>query len=235
MFAQSAAGIGISPAIVEPAKQFNPGDVEQFTVEISNLNTVDQTFYLTTRDIIGVREGGVPIFADDSSEKTGYEISDWLTLSVDQLSLRPGETANVSFVMNVPAEVSPGSHFGSIIVSAEPPKLRASGAGIGYEVANIISIRIAGDAQESARIRQFSTDKYIYGATDVDFTVRIENEGNTLIKPIGPLEVKNMFGKQVALLSFNESQAAIFPKTVSNPEGTREFAINWTDESPGFG
>ena len=101
--AQSAAGIGISPAIVEPAKQFNPGDVEEFTVEISNLNTVDQTFYLTTRDIIGVREGGVPIFAVENSQKTGYEISDWLTLSVNELFLRPGETANVTFLMTVPA------------------------------------------------------------------------------------------------------------------------------------
>lgn len=235
VLAQSAAGIGISPAVVDPAKQFNPGDVEQFTVEISNLNTVDQTFYLSTRDIIGVREGGVPIFADGSSEVTGYEISDWLTLEVSEIFLRPGETTNVSFVMTVPDEVSPGSHFGSIIVSAEPPKIRSSGASIGYEVANIISIRIAGDAKESARIREFSTSKYIYGTTNVDFTARIENEGNTLIKPIGPLEVKNMFGKQVALLSFNESQAAIFPKTPRNPEGTREFVLNWQDQSPGFG
>ena len=233
--AQPTAGIGISPAIIEPAQQFNPGDVEQFTVEISNLNDTDQTFYLSTRDIIGVREGGVPIIATDSSQETGYEITDWLTLENSEINLKSGESTDISFTMEVPQDVSPGSHFGSIIVSAEPPKLRSSGAGIGYEVANIISIRIAGDANESARIRQFSTSKYIYGSTNVDFNVRIENEGNTLIKPIGPLEVKNMFGKQVALLNFNESQAAVFPKTASNPEGTREFDINWLDESPGFG
>lgn len=235
VFAQGAAGIGISPAIIEPAEQFEPGATTQFTVEISNLNTVEKTFYLSTRDIIGVREGGVPIFATANSEKTGYEISDWITLSTEEVLLQPGETTNISIFMNVPQEVSPGSHFGSLIVSAEPPKLRASGAGVGYEVANIISIRIAGDAVESARIRQFSTSQYIYGETDVDFNVRIENEGNTLIKPIGPLEVKNMFGKQVAMLKFNDSQASVFPKTASNPDGTREFDINWLDESPGFG
>ncbi len=233
--AQGSAGIGISPAIIEPAEQFEPGATAQFVVEVSNLNAEEKTFYLSTRDIIGVRDGGVPIFADSTSEKTGYEISDWLTLSAQEIILQPGETKNVAIMMNVPQEVSPGSHFGSMIISAEPPKLRSSGAGIGYEVANIISIRIAGDALESARIRQFSTSQYIYGKTNVDFNVRIENEGNTLIKPIGPLEVKNMFGKQVAMLKFNESQAAIFPKTGRNPEGTREFEINWTDESPGFG
>ena len=233
--AQGAAGIGIAPAIIEPAEQFEPGATAQFTVEVSNLNTIEKTFYLSTRDIIGVRDGGVPIFADSTSEKTGYEISDWLTLSAQEIFLLPGETKNVTILMNVPQEVSPGSHFGSMIISAEPPKLRSSGAGIGYEVANIISIRIAGDALESARIRQFSTSQYIYGKTEVDFNVRIENEGNTLIKPIGPLEVKNMFGKQVAMLKFNESKASVFPRTVTNPEGTREFDIKWLDESPGFG
>ncbi len=233
--AQSAAGIGISPAIVEPVKQFNAGDVEQFVVQVSNLNNEEKTFYLSTRDIIGVRDGGVPIFASSDSPKTGYEITQWLTLSTDQITLEPNSSTQISVLMTVPAEVSPGSHFGSIIVSAEPPKLRSSGAGIGYEVANIISIRIAGDANELARIRQFSTSQYIYGTTNVDFSARIENEGNTLIKPIGPLEIKNMFGKQVALLNFNESQAAVFPKTASNPEGVREFTLNWQDESPGFG
>jgi hypothetical protein len=46
---------------------------------------------------------------------------------------------------------------------------------------------------------------------------------------MGPLEIKNMFGKEVALLNFNESQAAIFPET------TRNFAMNWTDPGIGFG
>jgi hypothetical protein len=102
-------------------------------------------------------------------------------------------------------------------------------------VANIISLRIAGDVEESARIRQFATDKYIYGSSNVNFNVRIENEGNTLIKPMGPLEITNMFGKRVTQLTFNESQAGIFPKTKARPEALRDYTINWTDESPGFG
>jgi len=228
------AGVGIIPAVIDPAQQFEPGSVAQFSIRVSNLTGGDMTYYLSKRDIIGVRDQGVPIFADSTSEVTGYELSDWIALPTDSVFIPAGGEVEVPFSMTVPMDVSPGAHFGSVVVSAEPPTLRQSGAGIGYEVANIITIRIAGDAVDQARIRQFSTSKYIYGSTNVVFSARIENEGNTLIKPTGPLEVINMFGKQVAMLNFNESKAGIFPKTPRS-DGLRDFTITWQDETPGFG
>ncbi len=234
-FAQEpSAGVGISPAVIDPAEQFKPGDVRQFSTTVTNLSGIDQTYFLSKRDIVGVQDGGNPIFADTTSEKTGYELSDWVTLNGEEVFVPAGQSRDITFLLSVPQDVSPGSHFGSIVISVEPPKLSASGAGIGYEVANIISIRIAGDVTERARIRQFATDKYIYGSTNVEFSARIENEGNTLVKPTGPLEVVNMFGKRVALLNFNDRQSGVFPKTARS-EGLRDFTLVWEDETPGFG
>lgn len=231
--AQGSAGVGISPAVIDPSEQFEPGQVGVFSVKVSNLSAVDQTYFLTTRDIVGVQDGGVPIFATENQEKTGYELSDWVEIP-ETVFVASGQQADVQIKITIPENVSPGSHFGSMIISVDPPKLRSSGAGIGYEVANIINIRIAGDVAEAARIRQFSTSKYIYGETNVEFSARIENEGNTLIKPTGPLEVVNMFGKRVAQLTFNEPQAGVFPKT-SQSDGLRDYTVTWTDPSPGFG
>jgi hypothetical protein len=232
-YAQTSAGVGISPAVIDPSEQFEPGQVGLFSVRVSNLSGVDQTYFLSTRDIVGVRDAGVPIFATESQEKTGYELSDWIEIQ-ENVFVESGQEIDVPIKITVPENVSPGSHFGSVIISVDPPKLRSSGAGIGYEVANIINIRIAGEVAESARIRQFSTSKYIYGETNVEFSARIENEGNTLIKPTGPLEVVNMFGKRVAMLTFNEPQAGVFPKT-SQSDGLRDYTITWEDPSPGFG
>jgi hypothetical protein len=221
------AGVGIRPATIE--EQIDPGQVKQFSVQLNNLSAEDQTYYLSKRDIIGVKDGGVPIFAEPNSEKTGYEISEWITLEKEEIFIPAGGESTVNFLLEVPEIATPGSHFGSVIVSVEPPEMRSSGASIGYEVANIVSIRVSGDVKEQATMREFSTSRYVYGSTAVDFTSRIENEGNTLVKPNGPLEIYNMFGKKVALLNFNETLAGVFPGT------TREFSIEWTDDGIGFG
>ena len=203
--------------------------MRQFSVQLNNLSGIDQTFYLSKRDIIGVRDGGVPIFTNTTSEKTGYEISEWITLEREDVFIPAGGEVVVNFILEVPDIATPGSHFGSIIVSVEPPEIRSSGASIGYEVANIVSIRVSGEVEESAQLREFSTSRYVYGETDVTFTARIENSGNTLIKPAGPLEVFNMFGKRVATLNFNESQAGVFPGS------TRAFDLLWQEDGIGFG
>jgi hypothetical protein len=234
VYAQEGAGIGITPAVIDPAEKFKPGQVAQFLVKISNLSESDQTYFLSTRDIVGVKDGGVPIFADPNAPVTDFELSSWITLKENQIFIPKGGQVDVPIDVVVPGTVSPGSHFGSVVVSVDAPTLRSSGAAVGYEVANIISLRIEGEVEESARIRQFSTSQYIYGSTNVTFSARIENEGNTLVKPTGPLEVKNMFGKRVAQLKFNDSLAGIFPKTPQS-SGLRDFEVVWTEEAPGFG
>ncbi len=237
VFAQGTAGVGIRPATVN--ERMDPGEVRQFNIQLTNLSNIDQTFFLTKRDILGVRDGNVPIFAEETSNRTGYEISDWITLDRTEVFIPANGTESVNYILEVPVGAAPGSHFGSVMVSVEPPEIRSSGASIGYEVANIITIRVAGEANDSASIRQFATSKFIYGETKVDFEARIENSGNTLVYPTGPLEVFNMFGKRVAMLQFNETNAAVVPRIVDGTtvlsEGVKTFNITWEDEGIGFG
>jgi hypothetical protein len=225
--AQAGTGIGLRPATIEgPA---NPGETQTHSVGVTNLSGVQQVYYIFTRDIVGVEGAGVPVFADENAEKTGYELSEWITLDKTEVLLNPGEEQMVNVTIAVPENATPGSHFAGVFVSLEPPRLRSTGAAVGYEVANIISIRVAGDAVENAQIRSFSTGNFIYGKPKVDFNARIENKGTVLVRPVGPLEIHNMFGKRVAMLTMNESKAGIFPMS------EREFQITWEDEGPGFG
>ncbi len=226
-FAQNDAGIGLKPANI--AEKMDPGEVRQFTVLVSNVSGQDQNYYLYKRNISGVRDGGVPIFSDNDGDTGGFALSDWIQLESDRLEIKAGEEKPVSFILSVPTTASPCDHFGGIFVSAEPPEIKESGAAIGYQVANIVSIRVAGECIEQAQIRQFSTDNYIYGKSEVNFNLKFENTGNTLLRPRGPLTITNMFGKEVANITFNEDQAGVFPGD------TREFNFSWSSDSTGFG
>jgi hypothetical protein len=228
VWAQNNAGITLRPATI--AETVDPGAVKQYSFVVRNESGSEQQYYLSVRDIVGVRDGNVPVFADEALEKTAYELSQWVTLENNTLAVPAGGEAVVNFSMNVPADAAPGGHFAGVFVSMEPPRMRESGAAIGYEVANIISIRVSGDVNEHAEIRQFSTDNYVYGAPDVTFSVRVENKGNTLVRPVGPLEITNMFGKRVdGGLLFNESAGGVFPNA------SRDFTVEWSGERPGFG
>ena len=226
VFAQGA-GVSISPATIE--ESLDPGDSEEFSVTVQNLSSEEQTYYLYTRNISGVRDGGVPIFASSDLEQTGYELADWITLETNQIVVAAGAKQSLNFQLNVPQDAS-CSHFGGIFISVDPPELQNSGAAVGYQVANIISLRISGDCNEEASIRQFSTTKFLYGSQNVDFVARIENTGDVLVRPTGPLEIYNMLGNKVGSFTFNEERSAVFP----NSERTFD-DINWTGNSLGFG
>ncbi len=222
------AGITLRPATIE--ERIDPGTEKQFTVLIKNESDSEQLYYLGKRDIVGVRDGSVPVFRDRDIAPTGYDMSQWISLWQDTVQVPAGGEAPIQFSIKVPQDAPPCSHFAGIFVSVEPPDLRESGASIGYEVANIISLRVSGECQESAQIRQFSTDNYLYGSPKVNFNIRIEYTGNTLIRPTVPVEITNMFGQEVGKgLVFNDSGAAVFPKD------TREYTFEWLGEGYGFG
>lgn len=227
---QGGEGLSISPAVIEPNRSIDPGTSQEFTFTLKNLNSNEQKFYLSTRDIIDVSENNTPIFSNGKEEKTGMELSAWVKLPMTEITLGAGVSERVTFTIDVPQDAGPGSHFGSIIISVDPPEIQETGAAVGYQVANIITLRVSGEAVVDANIRQLSTDRYFNGSKNVDFSARIENIGNVLIRPIGPVEVRNMLGQKVDTFVFNgENQNAVFPGKV------REFKFNWTGEGTGFG
>ena len=222
------SGVGITPALIE--ETLDPGAVEEYTITVNNRSDQDQEYFVFTRNISGVSNGGNPIFAESNLERTGYELQDWITLPVNQVMVSANSQTSFTIELAVPENASPGSHFGGVFISAEPPKIENSGAAVGYQVANIISIRVSGEAIEESSIRQFSTSQFLYGSQNVDFSIRIENSGNVLVRPIGPLEIYNMLGELVDNVTFNENQAAVFPGD------TRTFSnVSWEGDSLGFG
>ena len=228
VYAQEAqAGIGISPAIIEPDAHLDPGTTHEYSVTVKNLNNNEQTFYLSPRNIVDM-QGGTPIFSD-TTEKTGMEMSEWIKLPITQITVPAGASERVVFTLEVPADATPGSHFGSVFVSVDPPEIERSGAAVGYKVANIIIVRVAGEVVDSANIRQFATERFFHSSKNANFSLRIENLGTVLVKPTGPVEITNMLGQKIDTFIFNTDQASVFPGKI------REYTFNWTGEGPGFG
>lgn len=227
VYAQSSAGIKLLP--VEIDKTVSPNDTFTENITVQNLSDQDKDYYLYKRNISGVEDGGVPLFAQDDAEKTGYELTDWFTIQTEPIHVLAHGSYVIPVSFAIPSTVTPGSHFGAVFISAEPPKLRENGAGVGFEVATIINFRVSGIVSDEARIRSLSTDKLFYSSKEVSFSAKIENKGNILIRPHGPLTITSMFGGTAKVISVNDNLAGVFPGTV------RDYVFNWKETGLGFG
>lgn len=226
VWAAELIGVKMQPSIIE--ERADPGQTYSWTLRATNVGVKTQELYVVKRDISSLSEAGKPIFAN-LGEKTGLELAAWVQIASGPFAIAPGETKDIPFSINVPQNASPGAHLGSIFLSSEPVRPETTGIGIGYQVATIISLRIAGDVAEEAMLREFRTDKTVYGKPEVNLITKIENLGNVIVKPRGPVEITNMFGKKVATLKMNESAAAILPNEV------RRFEVLWQDNGLAFG
>ncbi len=228
--AQEGAGIKVIPAFIEnEGGPIAPGTTLTREISITNVSPEDKEYFIYERDIIGVEDGGMPVFADENAERTGYEITDWISFQTEPITVKAGETVYFPITIAVPPTAPPCSHFGGVFVSAEPPRLREVGAGVGYEVGSIINLLVAGECVDDARIRSFATDKLFYTTKKVNFTAKLENQGNILIRPRGPLEIRNALWGKPSVIMVNESLAGVFPGTA------REFEFTWEEEGIGFG
>lgn len=224
------AGIQIKPSIIE--ERVEPGQTYPFELHITNRGSASDTFYFTKRDIAGIGEDGHPILADNNQEKTGFEASTWITVGQESVTIPAGQERSVPITILVPSGATKGGYFASILVTTNPPQLQGVGATVAYGAATVVALRVggsAGDAVEEVDIREFRTDKALYGAPEVTFITKVANTGNTLIRPRGPLEITDMFGKKVALLTVNPDGAAVLPK------GERTFETSWKGDGLFFG
>jgi hypothetical protein len=224
--AQTTEGVQVKPAVVEDSIQ--PGQTYHFTIKVTNLATQDKVFFLGAQNIKGLDDDGTPVFADPE-EATKFDLSEWVQLPSDSIALKANETKDVAFTVRVPSDASPGSHFGGIFFDQKPIKQQTTGTGVGIKVGTILSLRIAGDILEEARLREFSSDKLIYNEAKVRFTERVEDLGNVLIRPHGLIEISDMFGKSIAQIRVNDAGSPVFPGE------DRTYATAWEYDGFAFG
>lgn len=226
VFAQERVSFKISPTLIE--EKLEPGSSYDFVMNIQNLGTDDALLYPVARNIINIDEKQHPIYSSTEGEFQ-YELASWITYKESQLRLMPGESSMLHFKVAIPADASPGSHMAGLFLSSKPSDDVKLGSAIALDVGAIIHFQISGEVIQDTRIREFFSEKSVYGAPGANFTINVENLGNILSRPRGLIDITNMFGKKVASIPVNEDVFGIFPKK------SREFKAAWAPEDMHIG
>ncbi len=225
----SYASTTISPILIE--EDIVPGQNLTKKIKVVNNDSESHIYYIDIKNIKDVGEGGVPIFAK-SGEFSNFELSSWLRTSVSNFSVLPGQSYEFTLSVDVPTtNVDPGAHLGGVTISRNPPdKSQVSqGSSVGYELITIISLEVAGKKFSDAQLYNFSTDHFLYSRPEVKFNITVGNLGNTLVRPVGAIVIKDMFGKERGQIDVNKSEVAVIPG------GRREFTADWSGDPFAFG
>lgn len=233
MPARAQVGIKITPVRTEEI--VDPGESFKGELKVLNDSNENKTFYAYLRDFKAEGElGRVKLIAPGSPEESSF-LASWIDITGEGINFAPGEEKTIPFTINVPKNAGPGGHYGAILFGTTPPKLnletgdKGAGMAVAQQTGSLILLHVSGNVIEEARIREFTTDKRVYGTPfDVNFIIRIENLGNVHVKPHGLISIENMFGKEVSVLRVNDEGGNVLPKTI------RRFEYGWSDIM-GFG
>jgi len=224
--AQDGLAVKVQPTTIDETVE--PGQTLEGTLRVTNENGGRQTYYINTRDVVGMSDVGRPEFAD-GTQTDDLSASTWILPSVKEVSIDVGETAEVPYTILVPANASPGSYFAAFFVTREADIATESGAGVGFHVASLVNLRVNGDVIEDIVFRELYTDKVFYTEPAVNLTARLENTGTVHDRPRGIISIIDMLGNEVGYVTLNDSKGAILPRT------ERIYETEWAAEGFTFG
>jgi len=189
---------------VAPAKiefNVNPGETLNFEIFVRNDQNYDVNLYSEIEGF--TEEGTTKVFLGKVPEIEWVEIE-------KKVFLKAGDSTNIPVKIKVPQDAPPGGHFLVIWIGTIPAQSAGTGVGMSVRVGSLIYINVAGNVIEKISIQNFKAPKIAF-SFPVKFRYSILNEGNTYVRPVGDVEIKNLFGRLVANLKVNSKELQILP------------------------
>jgi hypothetical protein len=219
----SAEGLKVSPSVID--EKAKARDILKYTVKLKNekLNKIE--VYAVLYDILP--DGSRLILGPSDLDKKN-SITKWTSIKRGVIALEPGQEIEVPLQIDVDLTAVSGVYH-SVIAFSEGSNKNLAEVNVDLATEILVNIEINDQIIEKAQIEKFNTKKNIFTKYPVAFDLQIKNNGNTTITPSGTILIYNRRDQQVGQVDVN-SLATVLEKDTS-----KNFAIQWTNDSDGFG
>lgn len=132
--------------------------------------------------------------ADFASESTHTQIADWVTIENPTGVLKPNETVNVRFKIEVPETAPAGGQYAALMISSNTDSTVSGDVSVNniFEMASIIYANITGETIEAGEVLENTIPGFVT-ATPIQVSALITNTGNAHEIARISLEVKSFF------------------------------------------
>lgn len=173
----------------------------------------------TTDDFIAQGDNGTPKILLHETTPDPYSLKNYVA-PIQSLLMQPKQLHILSLLINVPANASPGGHYGVIRFTATPPSLKGSnGVALSASLGALILLTVNGNIIENLTVNQFTASQNghnsnFFQSAPIQFKEIIKNTGNEHVQPTGLLTITDMFGHKLAVMDINRRQGNVLPASM---------------------
>ncbi|HEV2765528.1 MAG TPA: hypothetical protein VGV38_21270 [Pyrinomonadaceae bacterium] len=146
----------------------------------------------------------------------------WMVYSPAEVVVEPGKTHSVRVTISVPADAAPGDHLAALVVEQRPDAIKlnrnARQMVLRYRMAALFYVKVPGLTREGS----LADLKAVAEEEGVRVTPTLRNEGNSVVRPVTSLTVKDSTGRVLAHLPEGESLPVLGHATLSQPIRLRQ-------------
>ncbi|MGD8758996.1 MAG: DUF916 domain-containing protein [Anaerolineales bacterium] len=187
--------------------EMSPGQILHDEALVINDGDVPLTLSLYAADAVTAQNGGTAFMHQGQLSPGGHRgVGGWITPSVTEIHLEPGEEMVVPFTIHVPEDAAPGQHIGGLLVEA-PPAAQGLSAGEGQAHFAVNVIRRVGVAVvidvPGPRMAELDINSVILRQQDNQgstFEIEVSNNGNIYLRAEGELWVMAPDGLKLATI-----------------------------------
>lgn len=198
----------------------DPGATLSTQIQLRDISASPLIVTSTINDFSAQGESGDPKIDVDQTEPSPYSIRSWVQ-AFPQLNMKSQELQKLPVIIKVPKNAAPGGYWGVVRFSATPPGIDGQGVSLSASLGSLVFIRVNGDAKESMSIEQFYTSEpgkdtpaTLFESTPLDFVLRIKNSGTVHEQPVTRVDIKDIFGKEVAAVNINLDAKNVLPGSI---------------------
>ena len=183
--------VAVNPTRIEITA--SPGDQIESSFKFWNGTDADLPVHLEGFDIGPQDEEG---HATVEGEDATNSLKAWLKPAYPDLNIAPKQEITLPFLVDIPANADPGSHWGALLAITSPVT-QSNGAAVNVRTGVILLVHVLGPVTEKLVLESVSEPRFAE-SPPIPIEARFRNEGTVHEAPQGTIEVRNLFGSVVA-------------------------------------
>ncbi len=149
-------------------------------------------------------------------------LANWIEITRGVITLAPGESRKVPYLIHVNLSAKPGSYFARISFTDGTIGVPGSGQSLPDGTSLVLNLEVQDDARERLQLGSFTAERSLILGGEVTFAYLLENVGNRKLEPRGSIRIFNRRGEEVGSVPLNADGKEI------TPENREQLAAAWT-------